>query len=103
VAAGAGTWTVVSDTAPKEAVGLAGSIFNGIGNIAGFLTPLLFGIIVGVTGSYSIGLVFVGAHCVVAALLFWLVMGPIERVGEEQESTATSYKKQGKEDGIKAV
>nr|WP_310617286.1 MFS transporter [Pantoea cypripedii] len=103
VAAGAGTWTVVSDTAPKEAVGLAGSIFNGIGNIAGFLTPLLFGIIVGVTGSYSIGLVFVGAHCVVAALLFWLVMGPIERVGEEQQSTATTYKKQGKEDGIKAV
>lgn len=103
VAAGAGTWTVVSDTAPKEAVGLAGSIFNGIGNIAGFLTPLLFGIIVGVTGSYSIGLVFVGAHCVVAALLFWLVMGPIERVGEEQVSGVTSYEKQGKEDGINAV
>jgi ACS family glucarate transporter-like MFS transporter len=84
VAAGAGTWTVISDTAPKEAVGLAGSIFNGIGNIAGFTTPLLFGIIVGLTGSYSIGLVFVGAHCIVAALLFLLVMGPIERVGEEQ-------------------
>jgi len=102
VAAGAGTWTIVSDTAPKEAVGLAGAIFNGIGNMAGFITPLLFGIIVGLTGSYSIGLVFVGAHCVVAALLFLLVMGPIERVGEEQNSAA-SYEKQEKEQGIKAV
>lgn len=82
VAAGAGTWTVISDTAPKEAVGLAGAIFNGIGNVAGFVTPLLFGVIVGLTGSYSIGLVFVGLHCVVAALLFLFVMGPINRVGE---------------------
>ena len=103
VAAGAGTWTIVSDTAPKEAVGLAGSIFNGIGNMAGFITPLLFGIIVGLTGSYSIGLVFVGAHCVVAALLFLMVMGPIERVGEAQDSSRTSYATQEKKDGINAV
>ena len=102
IAAGAGTWTVISDTAPKEAVGLAGSIFNGIGNIAGFTTPLLFGIIVGLTGSYSIGLAFVAAHCVVAALLFLLVMGPIERVGEETDRPA-SYNHQEKEDGIKAM
>ncbi|MBZ6386748.1 MULTISPECIES: MFS transporter [Pantoea] len=102
VAAGAGTWTVISDTAPKEAVGLAGAIFNGIGNIAGFVTPLLFGVIVGLTGSYSIGLVFVGAHCVVAALLFLFVMGPINRVGEAQTSEATR-EAQKEARGIKAV
>ena len=64
--------------------------------------PLLFGIIVGLTGSYSIGLAFVAAHCVVAALLFLLVMGPIERVGEESDRPA-SYNNQEKEDGIKAM
>jgi MFS transporter, ACS family, glucarate transporter len=81
IAAGAGTWAVVSDTAPKEAVGLAGSIFNCVGNIAGIVTPIVFGYIVAATGSYGTGLFFVGAHCIVAALLFLFVMGKIERVG----------------------
>ena len=103
IAAGAGTWALISDTAPKEAVGLAGAIFNGLGNIAGFTTPIIFGVIVGLTGSYSIGLLFVGAHCIVAALLFLFVMGPIERVGEEQDNGASTYENQGKQDGIKAV
>lgn len=102
VAAGAGTWTVISDTAPKEAVGLAGAIFNGIGNIAGFTTPLLFGIIVGLTGNYSIGLAFVAAHCVVAALLFLLVMGPIERVGEQTRHPAARDGQQ-KQAGIRVL
>ena len=82
VAAGAGTWAVVSDTAPKEAVGLAGAVFNCVGNIAGIVTPIVFGYIVATTGSYGIGLYFVAAHCILAALVFLLVMGRIERVGE---------------------
>ena len=84
VAAGAGTWAVVSDTAPREAVGLAGAIFNCVGNIAGIVTPIVFGYIVAATGSYGVGLYFVGAHCIVAALLFLFVMGKIERVGERK-------------------
>ncbi len=83
IAAGAGTWAVVSDSAPKEAVGLAGSIFNCVGNIAGIVTPIVFGYIVAATGSYGAGLYFVGAHCIAAALLFLFVMGKIERVGGE--------------------
>jgi ACS family glucarate transporter-like MFS transporter len=81
IAAGAGTWAIVSDTAPKEAVGLAGSIFNCVGNIAGIVTPIVFGYIVAATGGYGAGLFFVGAHCIVAALVFLFVMGKIERVG----------------------
>jgi ACS family glucarate transporter-like MFS transporter len=82
VAAGSGTWAVVTDTAPKAAVGLAGSIFNCIGNIAGIVTPIVFGYIVAATGgNYGAGLYFVGAHCIAAALLFLFVMGKIERVG----------------------
>jgi len=89
VAAGAGTWAVISDTAPKEAVGLAGAIFNCIGNIAGIVTPIIFGYLVALTGSYSVGLVFVGAHCIVAACCFLFVMGPIERVGGETPEDKT--------------
>ncbi|MFG1383872.1 MFS transporter [Xanthobacter versatilis] len=82
VAAGAGTWAVVSDTAPKAAVGLAGSVFNCVGNIAGIVTPIVFGYIVQATGGYSAGLYFVGAHCLFAAFLFMFAMGRIERIGE---------------------
>jgi len=79
-AAGAGTWAIVSDTAPREAVGLAGAIFNCIGNIGGIVTPILFGYIVEATGGYNVGLYFVAAHCIVAALVYLLLMGRIERV-----------------------
>ena len=80
-AVGAGTWAVVSDTAPRAAVGLASAIFNCIGNIGGIVTPIVFGYIIQGTGNYNIGLFFVAAHCVVAALVYLLVMGKIERVG----------------------
>jgi ACS family glucarate transporter-like MFS transporter len=84
IAAGAGTWAVISDTAPKEAVGLAGAIFNCVGNIAGIVTPIVFGYIVADAGGYGAGLYFVGAHCIFAALMFLFVMGKIERVGGEK-------------------
>ncbi|HEX7936579.1 MAG TPA: MFS transporter [Paraburkholderia sp.] len=79
-AAGAGTWAVVSDTAPREAVGLAGAVFNCVGNIGGIVTPIVFGYIVQATGGYTVGLYFVAAHCLVAALVYLFVMGKIERV-----------------------
>lgn len=79
-AAGAGTWAIASDTAPREAVGLAGAIFNCIGNIGGIVTPIVFGYIVQATGGYTAGLYFVAAHCLVAAIVYLVFMGRIERV-----------------------
>jgi len=80
VAAGAGTWAIACDTAPREAVGLAGAIFNCIGNIGGIVTPIVFGYIVHASHGYAAGLYFVAAHCLVAALVFLFFMGRIERV-----------------------
>nr|WP_269750757.1 MFS transporter [Candidatus Burkholderia verschuerenii] len=79
-AAGAGTWAIVRDTAPREAVGLAGAVFNCVGNIGGIVTPIVFGYIVQATGGYNVGLYFVAAHCLVAAVIYLLFMGKIERV-----------------------
>ena len=61
-------------------MGLAGSIFNCIGNIGGIVTPIVFGYIVQATGGYTVGLYFVAAHCLVAALVYLLFMGKIERI-----------------------
>jgi D-galactonate transporter len=73
-------WTVVADTAPKEIVGVTGGVFNGIGNAAGIVTPLVIGYILSSTGSFNGALLFVGLHGLVAVLSYWFIVGPIQRL-----------------------
>ncbi|GAN61452.1 MFS transporter [Acetobacter cibinongensis] len=73
-------WAVISDIAPKETPGLAAGIFNGIGNIAGIVTPIVIGYIVALTKSYDGAIIFVAAHCVVAIALYLFVVGKIRRL-----------------------
>jgi ACS family glucarate transporter-like MFS transporter len=72
-------WAVVSDAAPKEATGLASGVFNGLGNVAGIVTPIVIGYILAATGSFQGALWFVSAHCIVA-LVAYLSMGRIRRL-----------------------
>jgi ACS family glucarate transporter-like MFS transporter len=58
---GALRWAVVADVAAKEAIGIAGSIFNMFGDLAGIVTPIIIGDIVATTDSFNGALVFVGA------------------------------------------
>lgn len=73
-------WVVIADAAPQERTGLAGGIFNAIGNIAGIVTPIGIGIIVAVTGSFDLALVFVALHSLFAILSYALLVGPIRRL-----------------------
>lgn len=73
-------WAVISDASPKALTGLTGGIFNGIGNIAGIVTPIVIGSIVQATGSFDLALWFVAAHCVLAMFAYLVIVGPIERV-----------------------
>jgi len=77
---GALGWAVIADTAPKEAIGLAGSIFNMFGNIAGIVTPLVIGYIVSVTGSFNGALVFVGVNALVTVFCYLVIVKDIKRV-----------------------
>jgi ACS family glucarate transporter-like MFS transporter len=77
---GALGWAVVSDTSPKEAGGLSGSLFNTFGNTAGITTPIVIGYIVQRTGSFAGALVFVGANAAVAILSYLFIVGDIRRV-----------------------
>jgi ACS family D-galactonate transporter-like MFS transporter len=45
-------WTLISDIAPKNLMGLTGGVFNFAANLAGIVTPLVIGIIVAATGSF---------------------------------------------------
>ena len=73
-------WAVMSDAAPREATGLAGSVFNLFGNAAGIFTPLVIGYILKGTGSWDLALIFLFAHSIVAMVGYGLIAGEIKRV-----------------------
>ncbi|MFM9280962.1 MFS transporter [Paenibacillus jiagnxiensis] len=76
---GALGWCVVSDVAPKEALGISGGLLNTFGNIAGIITPIVIGYIIQGTGSFNLALVYVGIHALAAILCYLLIVGKIER------------------------
>jgi len=73
-------WAVLSDVAPREVTGLAGSIFNTFGNASGIATPLIIGYLVSATQSFDAALVFMFGHSIVALLSFVIIVGPIKRL-----------------------
>src|ERR1700744_4184113 len=73
-------WAVISDTSPRQLVGVTGGIFNMAGTLAGIVTPIVIGYIIDRTHSYSLGLVFVGVHCLITILAYFLIVQKIERL-----------------------
>ncbi len=87
---GALGWTVIADTAPKEAVGMTGALFNVAGSIGGIVTPIAIGSIIHRTGSYDGALLYVGLHVLVGIAAYWLLVGRIERYTLPTELGATT-------------
>ena len=74
-------WAVMSDAAPREATGLAGSVFNLFGNAAGIFTPIGIGYILAATdNNWNMALLFVFAHSIVAMVSYLFITGTIKRV-----------------------
>jgi MFS transporter, ACS family, D-galactonate transporter len=74
------TWTLVSDIAPKELVGLAGGVFNFAGNLAAIATPIVIGLIVSATNSFNGALVFVSIIAFIGALSYIFIVGDVKRI-----------------------
>ncbi len=66
-------FTIVQTKIPASRVGTASGLLNGTGNAGGILGPLGVGFTVSLTGSYSLGLMFLGVCALVGALT--LVIG----------------------------
>ena len=73
-------WAIVSDTSPKDFVGVTGGIFNTCGNTAGIVTPIVIGYLVGASGNFSSALIYVGAHCLLVIAAYFVIVGKIERL-----------------------
>jgi ACS family glucarate transporter-like MFS transporter len=77
---GALGWTVVSDTSPKEILGLSGGLFNTFGNTAAITTAIIIGYLVKGTGGFNAALVFVGASALASVFFYLVVVGEIKRL-----------------------
>jgi ACS family D-galactonate transporter-like MFS transporter len=73
-------WTVISDIAPREMLGLTGGIFNFATNLAGVITPIVVGAIIGATGSFFYALAYVGASALLGAFSYVFLLGDVKRI-----------------------
>jgi ACS family D-galactonate transporter-like MFS transporter len=73
-------WTVIADVAPKKLMGLTGGVFNFCANIAGFLTPLVIGYLVGATGSFVGGLAYIAVLALLGVVCYVFILGDIHRL-----------------------
>lgn len=73
-------WTLITDVAPKQLMGLTGGVFNLCANLAGIVTPLVIGFIVAFTGSFFYALGFIGVVALIGAFAYIFILGPVERV-----------------------
>jgi ACS family D-galactonate transporter-like MFS transporter len=73
-------WTLISDVAPRQYIGLTGGVFNLCANLAGIVTPIVVGVIVGQTGSFYGALAFIGMLALVGAAAYIFIVGDVKRV-----------------------
>jgi len=74
------SWSIISEVAPKELIGITGGVCNFAGNLAGVFTPITIGFILRETGSFDWALGLVGIAGLVGALSYTLLLGPIHRI-----------------------
>ena len=73
-------WTLITDVAPKQLVGLTGGLFNLCTNLAGIVTPIVIGIIVDRTGSFVGALAFISALALLGVFSYVFILGDVRRV-----------------------
>ena len=73
-------WVVISEIAPRQLVGMTGSVISLVGNLAGIITPITIGVIVQSTGSFAWALGFCGIVSLIGVFAYTVVLGKIERL-----------------------
>jgi ACS family D-galactonate transporter-like MFS transporter len=81
-------WTLITDVAPKELIGLTGGIFNLCANLAGIATPMVIGFVVGATGSFFGGLAYVAVVALIGVFSYVFIVGDVHRIELTPEELA---------------
>lgn len=72
-------WCVLSDTSPKEMLGIAGGVFNMCGN-GEHHYPLVIGVILADTHSFDYAILYVGSMGVLGLFSYLFIVGPLDRL-----------------------
>jgi MFS transporter, ACS family, D-galactonate transporter len=78
--ASATAWTLLSDIAPANQIALTGGLFNFFANAGGALSPLVISVILGATGSFAYGLIYIAALAGIGALSYIFLVDRVERI-----------------------
>ena len=73
-------WTLITDVAPKQLIGLTGGIFNLCANLAGIATPIVIGFVVGSTGSFFGGLAYIAVVALIGVFSYVFIVGDVHRI-----------------------
>jgi len=84
--AAASVWSLPADVAPSHRqVASIGGIQNFASNLAGIGSPLLLGVLKGITGTFVLPLIITGGVAVVGAISYCFLVGPIAPLPVPQE------------------
>lgn len=74
------TGALLSDIAPRRAIGTLGGLLYFVANIGGTSAPIIIGYMVGASGDFSSALVYVSVVAMAGVLSYLFVMGPTYRI-----------------------
>lgn len=75
------TWVFVSLLAPKRLIGIAGGMFNFIGNTSSIIVPIIIGFLAK-EGNFAPALTFIACITLIGALSYIFLVGKVERIEE---------------------
>lgn len=79
------SWTLVTEMAPKELLGLTGGVFNVFANIPSIVTPIVIGLILATTNSFNGALIFITVVDLIGVLSYIFIIGKVYRIELEQK------------------
>lgn len=71
---------LLSDIAPKEAIGIAGGLLNFVANLGSATSPLVIGCILQFGGGFHIALAYVSCVALAGILAYVVLMGRVHRI-----------------------
>jgi len=74
----------LQNCAPPVQIGLWTGIYNFIGNIAGILSPIMTGVLIARTGSYTPAFALAAGLIALGPLALWFITGSLERTVEPE-------------------
>jgi len=77
-------WTTCTEVAPSYAAGTLAGIMNTAGAFAGMLAPIVTGMVLKITGSFQMALIFGGVMVACAALSMWFIVGELKPIRIEK-------------------